>query len=116
LSDTTGTTAFQHVVSNPAYSGLRQRMYDLPHEQIQEIDADGIHWEIFALRPWQKYVKRDPAFDRPTEPARLVNCSDKIRKILCWKPGGTFRELVQEVVEAELNAIDSNQSNEYRDN
>jgi len=37
LSDTTGTTTFQHVVSNPAYSGLRQRRYDRPHEQIQEI-------------------------------------------------------------------------------
>ncbi len=44
--------------------------------------------------PWQKYVKHDPAFDRPTEPARLVGCSDKIRKILGWKPRGTFRELV----------------------
>ena len=37
LSDTTGTTSFQHVVSNPAYSGLRERRYDRPHEQIQEI-------------------------------------------------------------------------------
>jgi len=37
LSDTTGTTTFQHVVSNPAYSGLRQRRYDRPHEQIEEI-------------------------------------------------------------------------------
>ncbi len=57
--------------------------------------------------PWQKYVKHDPAFDRPTEPARLVGCSDKIREILGWKPSGTFRELVQEMVETELDAIDS---------
>ena len=57
--------------------------------------------------PWQKYVKHDPVFDRPTEPARLVGCSDKIRKILGWKPRGTFRELVQEMVEMELDAIDS---------
>ena len=66
--------------------------------------------------PWQKYVRQDPTFDRPTEPARLVGCSDKIRKILGWKPGGTFRELVQEMVETELDAIDSNQLDEYRDN
>jgi GDPmannose 4,6-dehydratase len=59
--------------------------------------------------PWQKYVKHDPAFDRPTEPARLVGCSDNIRKILGWKPRGTFRQLVQEMVEAELAAIDSHQ-------
>jgi GDPmannose 4,6-dehydratase len=57
--------------------------------------------------PWQKYVKHDLAFDRPTEPARLVGCADKIRKIFGWKPGGTFRELVREMVEAELAAIDS---------
>lgn len=37
LSDTAGTTTFQHVVSNPGYSGLRRRSYDRPHEQIQEI-------------------------------------------------------------------------------
>ena len=57
--------------------------------------------------PWQKLVKYDPAFDRPTEPARLVGCSDKIRKILGWKPGGTFPQLVREMVETELDAIDS---------
>lgn len=57
--------------------------------------------------PWQKYVKHDPAFERPTEPARLVGCSDKIRGILGWKPTGTFRELVQEMVETEVDAIDS---------
>src|SRR6476620_1817852 len=63
--------------------------------------------------PWQKYVRHDRAFDRPTEPARLVGCSDKIRKILGWKPGGTFRQLVQEMVGTELHAIDSTQSDEY---
>src|SRR5256885_15595684 len=44
--------------------------------------------------PWQKYVKHDPAFDRPAEPAQLVGCADKIRKTLGWRPGGTFRQLV----------------------
>jgi GDPmannose 4,6-dehydratase len=57
--------------------------------------------------PWQKYVKHDPAFDRPKEPVQLVGCADKIRKVLGWKPGGTFGELVREMVEAELAAIDS---------
>jgi GDPmannose 4,6-dehydratase len=55
--------------------------------------------------PWQKYVKHDSAFDRPAEPTRLVGCADKIRKKLGWKPAGTFRELVREMVEAELAAI-----------
>jgi GDPmannose 4,6-dehydratase len=57
--------------------------------------------------PWQKYVKHDPVFDRPTEPARLVGSADKIHNTLGWKPQGSFRELVSEMVEAELAAIDS---------
>src|SRR5881392_2982152 len=63
----------------------------------------------FALvdLPWQKYVKHDSAFDRPTEPARLVGCTNKIRRTLGWRPGGTFRELVREMVKTELAAIDS---------
>src|SRR6266702_4388969 len=52
--------------------------------------------------PWKKYVKQDPAFDRPIEPARLVGCADKIKKILGWKPSGSFEQLVREMVEAEL--------------
>lgn len=40
LSDVAGTTSFQHVVSNPAYSGLRQRRYDRPHEKVREIQVE----------------------------------------------------------------------------
>ena len=61
---------------------------------------------VVAL-PWEKYVKHDPSFDRPTEPRRLVGNADKIRKTLGWKPDGTFPQLVREIVEAELAAIDS---------
>jgi GDPmannose 4,6-dehydratase len=56
---------------------------------------------------WEKYVKHDESFDRPTEPARLVGCADKIRRTLGWKPAGTFRQLADEMVEAELATIDS---------
>ncbi len=54
---------------------------------------------------WEQYVKRDAAFDRPIEPARLVGCADKIRKTLGWKPSGTFQGLVREMVEAEVEAL-----------
>jgi GDPmannose 4,6-dehydratase len=57
--------------------------------------------------PWQKYIRHDPAFERPAEPARLVGCPDKIRRTLGWRPGGTFPELVHEMVKTELDAIDS---------
>ncbi len=55
--------------------------------------------------PWKKYVKHDASFDRPSEPARLVGCADKIRKTLAWQPRVTFAELVREMVEAELNQL-----------
>jgi GDPmannose 4,6-dehydratase len=61
-------------------------------------------FEVVNL-PWQKYLKRDPAFDRPTEPTKLIGCADKIRKTLGWKPTGTFPQLVRELVEAELAAL-----------
>src|SRR5437763_13085225 len=56
--------------------------------------------------PWKKYVKRDPAFDRPIEPTRLVGCADKIRETLAWEPNGSFEQLVREMVAAEVETIE----------
>lgn len=33
LSETNGETSFNYVISNPAYSGIKKRKYDRPHEQ-----------------------------------------------------------------------------------
>jgi GDPmannose 4,6-dehydratase len=55
--------------------------------------------------PWKKYVKQDPAFDRPIEPARLVGCADKIGRTLGWKPSGNFEQLVREMVQAEVEEL-----------
>jgi GDP-D-mannose dehydratase len=37
----------------------------------------------------------------------LPGCPDKIRRTLGWKPAGTFRQLVDGMVEEKLAAIDS---------
>jgi FkbM family methyltransferase len=37
LSDSVGEVSFQHVTSNPFYSGLKRRRYDRPHEIVEEI-------------------------------------------------------------------------------
>jgi FkbM family methyltransferase len=37
LADTNGESEFVHVVSNPAYSGLRVRRYDRPDERLETI-------------------------------------------------------------------------------
>jgi len=57
--------------------------------------------------PWHKYLKHDPVFDRPIEATRLVGRSDKIRNTLGWRPTGSFSDLVREMVQAELAALQS---------
>lgn len=37
LSDAPGEATFQHVVTNPGYSGLLRRRFDRPHEDVVEI-------------------------------------------------------------------------------
>jgi GDPmannose 4,6-dehydratase len=65
----------------------------------------------FALvnLPWQNYVKHNPAFDRRADPANLVGSPAKIKAELGWQPQGSFADLVREMVEAELAAVDAGQ-------
>lgn len=37
LAEAAGESTFQHVVTNPAYSGIRRRAYDRPNEEVVEI-------------------------------------------------------------------------------
>jgi FkbM family methyltransferase len=37
LSEAPGESTFQHVVTNPAYSGILRRRFDRPHEEVVEI-------------------------------------------------------------------------------
>lgn len=39
LSEEPGTSTFQHVVTNPGYSGLLRRRYDRPHEDVVQISV-----------------------------------------------------------------------------
>ena len=40
LSNETTTSTFQHVVTNPAYSGIKQRAYEHDHERIDTIEVE----------------------------------------------------------------------------
>ncbi len=55
--------------------------------------------------PWEKYVRHNPAFERPNEPTHLVGSNEKIRRALGWEPRTSFPDLVREMVEAELAAL-----------
>ncbi len=56
--------------------------------------------------PWKKYVRHSEMFTRPSEPIQLVGSPRKARETLGWKAAIKFPELVREMVEAELAAID----------
>ncbi|HSV63525.1 MAG TPA: GDP-mannose 4,6-dehydratase, partial [Chthoniobacterales bacterium] len=66
---------------------------------------------VVSLSP-EKYVKHNSAFDRPADPARLVGSPAKIKAELGWQPRGSFNDLVREMVEAELAAIDGHSGND----
>lgn len=51
---------------------------------------------------WEKYVKIDPAFYRPTEVNLLCANPKKAKKVLSWAPSVWFEELVRIMMEAEL--------------
>jgi len=54
---------------------------------------------------WQNYVKVDPRFIRPIEPARLVGNPAKAVRLLNWHAGQPFAELVKEMTLAELHSL-----------
>ena len=54
---------------------------------------------------WEKHVKIDPRYFRPTEVDLLIGDPSKAREGLGWKPRVTFKELVRMMVEADLAAV-----------
>jgi len=53
---------------------------------------------------YQDYVTVDPALVRPAEVDLLLGCAAKAERELDWRPRTTFRDLVVEMVEADLAA------------
>src|SRR4051794_18942704 len=51
---------------------------------------------------WTKYVKHDPAFERPAEVDQLLGDASKAREELGWTPQVSFEELVRMMVDADL--------------
>ena len=54
---------------------------------------------------WQKYVKIDPRYFRPTEVQELVADSTKAKKALGWRPKVKFNELVRIMVDADMRKM-----------
>ncbi|HEY6318239.1 MAG TPA: GDP-mannose 4,6-dehydratase [Acidimicrobiia bacterium] len=54
------------------------------------------------IEGWERYVRTDPRFERPSEVDVLCGDASKARERLGWKPQITFDELVRMMYEADL--------------
>jgi GDPmannose 4,6-dehydratase len=52
---------------------------------------------------WERHVRKDPKYLRPTEVDCLIGDASKARAKLGWKPRTTFKELVRRMVEFDLH-------------
>jgi GDPmannose 4,6-dehydratase len=55
---------------------------------------------------YRNYVKLDPLLYRPAEVDLLQGDASKALRVLGWKPRRTFRDLIKEMVQADLNTLD----------
>ncbi len=51
---------------------------------------------------WRQHVRKDNRLLRPAEPQRLCGNASKARRLLNWEPTTTFRQLIEEMTQAEL--------------
>ena len=54
---------------------------------------------------WEKYVAYDPRYNRPAEVDALLADPSKAKKVLGWEHKVAFKELVQIMVDAEIDAL-----------
>lgn len=54
---------------------------------------------------WKSHVEIDPALVRPAEPDPLCGDATKAQRVLGWRPQVSFRELVELMVDADLQAL-----------
>jgi GDPmannose 4,6-dehydratase len=63
------------------------------------------HAFSYAGLNWEKHVRIDQKYFRPTETEDLVADSTKIKKTLDWQPKVKFRDLVKIMVDADMRKI-----------
>jgi GDPmannose 4,6-dehydratase len=54
---------------------------------------------------WKEFVKHDERYERPAEVELLIGDPAKAKRILDWEPKVRFKELVQIMVDADLEAL-----------
>ena len=64
-------------------------------------------FRIAGIEDWERYLKLDPKFNRPSEVYNLRGNAAKAERELGWKPRTRFKELVRIMVEADLERVNS---------
>jgi len=62
-------------------------------------------FEQIGIKNWQDYIEINEKLIRPAEVNLLLGDASKAEKVLGWEPKIKFKELVQEMVEAELKRL-----------
>jgi GDPmannose 4,6-dehydratase len=60
-----------------------------------------------GVTDWRALVDVDPRFQRPVDPPEQRGDSGKLRRELGWCPSKTFEDMVNEMVDADLQLVDS---------
>lgn len=64
-----------------------------------------------GINDWEKYIKIDPKYKRPSDLHTLKSDSSKSQKKLNWKPKVSFSELVEMMVDADLERLTPTKKN-----
>ncbi|HVF67302.1 MAG TPA: GDP-mannose 4,6-dehydratase [Pyrinomonadaceae bacterium] len=59
---------------------------------------------------WERYVKVDEMFYRPAEVDLLIGDASKTRDLLGWQPRHSFEELINQMVDSDVAALERNTS------
>ncbi len=62
---------------------------------------------------WQEFVKHDQRYERPAEVELLIGNPAKAKKVLEWEPKVRFKELVEIMVDADLEALSKSTAREH---
>ena len=69
----------------------------------------------YAGLDWEKYVEIDKRYFRPAEVDELKGDASKAAKQLGWVPRVSFKELVHEMVDADMAALDKTTADEHHE-
>ena len=75
-------------------TGQTHSVRDLCEIAFGEVDLD-----------YRAFVKVDERYYRPAEVDQLIGDASKARRVLGWEPTYTFRELIKEMMAADLEAL-----------